>query len=314
MREVFARKECILIATIPSLSNMKKVSKVISEPAVSEVRYNTGMRSPFSPKETLERLYHLAKAHNKKLWIDLKGRQLRVNSWADPLYECVELNHNISVDLPAKIIFRGGSYSEISYIDGNKVFLSEPPREPLGKGQSVNIIGSNLQTEDGYLTQTDNEYLSVLSEFPLEDVGIMASFVESKKDIDDICSALGDYMYKASYCAKIESEKGLDFVLSAKKPPFLTYMAARDDLFIELEKDFPFIIHVLRAILHNDRSSICASRIFSSLERDDTPCLADFGDLELMYRMGFRKFMLSDSVCTYAFDNAIKAWEEFLNA
>ena len=322
------RKECTLVATIPALSNMIKVNKVITEPNVAELRFNTGSRSPFSPKETIRRLLWLAKQNNKKLWIDIKGRQLRVNAWADPLYECVTLNHTIKVDLPAKMVFRSGYSSEISHIDGNFVFLSEPPREALGKGQSVNIFGDNLIITDGYLTNLDKEYLRAIKElcidkdlkddkFSIEDVHIMASYVETQEDLNAICNALGiENIQDIECCSKIESIKGLDLVCSGYFGNFVNsrIMAARDDLYTELRHEYSKMKEALILIHHFDSSSICASRIFTSLENNPIPALSEYEDLEIMYQIGYRYFMLSDGVCNYAFDRAIKAWEEFINA
>ena len=59
--------------------------------------------------------------------------------------------------------------------------------------------------------------------------------------------------------------------------------------------------------------AICASKIFSSLEYRKTPDLADFSDLQLMYELGYRRFMLSDNICNYKLEEALKAWEDFVN-
>ena len=79
------KQDCILIATLPSLNNMEKVQRVFENPHISEVRFNTGVQTAYSIEETLEMLKKLSIKHNKKLWIDIKGRQLRVAKWADPL-------------------------------------------------------------------------------------------------------------------------------------------------------------------------------------------------------------------------------------
>ena len=320
------KTNCTLIATIPSLSNMIKVSRVFAEPNVSELRFNTGSRSPFSPKETVIRLLRLAKQYGKNVWIDIKGRQPRINVWADPMFECIELNHSIKVDLPARVIFRSGYSSEISYYNENKIFLKEPPREALGKGQSINIIGENFSITDDYLTPLDKEYLQALkdlciankytkSDYSAQDVHIMASFVESKEDLDTIRDFLGiKSIFDIDFCSKIESQKGLSFLRTGYLPTYSFIMAARDDLYIELGFDYLKMKDALKEIVYNYCSPIYASRIFSSLEKQEKVNLSDFEDLEMMYQMGYRFFMLSDGICNYAFDKAIKAWEVFKNA
>ena len=295
-----------LIATIPSIANYREVLKVFTCPRVSEVRFNTGSRSPYPPIETVKLLKELADKENKKLWIDIKGRQLRVDAWADPLYECVELNHSIKVEFPAYMAFRNGSTSQISYVDGNKIFLMKPPREALGKGQSVNIIGCTPCILDGYLTKQDVLYLEACKELGVKN--IMASFVEQEEDLDVIRKVAGSDL---NICAKIESQKGLGFIVSHS---MLNLMAARDDLYIELEANPKMMLAALKTIVTCDSNAICASRIFTSLERRETPEFSDYEDLEMMYQMGYRKFMLCDNVCNFAFNNAIKAWEAFLDA
>ena len=82
------KSDCYLIATLPAINRFADVQRVFANPDVSEVRFNTGTPSPFSIPETVQKLLDLSKRYNKKLWIDLKGRQLKVIKWADPLYSC----------------------------------------------------------------------------------------------------------------------------------------------------------------------------------------------------------------------------------
>lgn len=302
------KKECTLIATIPSLSNIRNISKIFNEKNITEARYNTGVRSPYSPYDSLKKLQEIANYHGKKLWVDIKGRQLRINSWADPLYECVELNHEIKVDLPAKIFFRNGTSCDITHIDGNKLFLSEPPREALGKGQSINILGENLKIQGEYLTELDKEYLKACKELHISN--IMASYVEDESDIDEISRIID--LKPECFCAKIESERGLTFILNHSFS--FSAMAARDDMYIELEENYKKMIEALKLIAVYDTNAICASRIFLSLERKNVPDFSDFEDLEMMYALGYRRFMLCDNICNYAFEKAISAWEVFTGA
>jgi len=153
------KKDCKLIATIPSLSNMEKVKNIFANPYIAELRFNTGVQTATSIEETLKILKSLSIQYQKKLWIDIKGRQLRVAKWADPLYSCVELNHKIQLVYPAQIYFRNGDKVSIMRVkDGNKIFVDPLPRQALGAGQSVNIIAKEIEI-DGYLTEQDKQYL-----------------------------------------------------------------------------------------------------------------------------------------------------------
>lgn len=298
------KKKCKLIATLPSLNNMEKVERVLENPYISEVRFNTGAQTPYSVDKTLNILKALSIKYNKKLWIDIKGRQLRVTKWADPLYECIELSHKVQVLYPAKVYFRNGDRVNITHIkDGNKLFVDPLPRYALGAGQSVNIIAKDIEIE-GYLTEKDKLYLKACKNKDIDN--IMASFVEQYEDLSEILMILPN----AKIVSKIESLKGIDFISKYNVVPNL--MAARDDLYLQAGEGYN-VIRLLKTIISKDSDAICGSKIFLSLEKRETPDLADFTDLELMYKIGYRKFMLCDNICNYCFEKAIKSWEEFIN-
>lgn len=297
------KQDCVLIATLPSLNNMEKVQKVFSNPHISEVRFNTGVQTAYSIEETLDIIKTLSIKYNKRLWIDIKGRQLRVTKWADPLYSCIELNHRVQVLYPAQIYFRNGDRVNITHIkDGNKLFVDPLPRQALGAGQSVNILARDIEIDD-YLTEKDKQYLSVCRKMDLN--YIMASFVETFDDLKQILQILPN----GKIVSKIESLKGMSFITNYNVP---NLMAARDDLYLQSGQNYSMLNH-LKTIISRDSGAICASKIFLSLEKRETADLADFADLELMYGMGYRKFMLCDNVCNYSFEKAIKAWEEFIS-
>lgn len=297
------KKDCKLIATIPSLNNTEKIRAIFKHPAIAELRFNTGVQTPTSVDETLELLKSMSNQYQKKVWIDIKGRQLRVAKWADPLYSCVELNHKIQLLYPAEIYFRNGDKVNITHVkDGNKIFVDPLPKQALGAGQSVNIIAKEVKVE-GYLTEKDKQYLSACKEKDLN--YIMASFVESFEDLAQILQLLP----KAHIVSKIESLEGMKFIGQYR---IQGLMAARDDLYIQAGQNYQ-VLNYLRDIISIDPNAICASKIFLSLEKRNTIDLADFADLELMYQMGYRTFMLCDNICNYRLEEAIKGWEEFIN-
>lgn len=298
------KKDCTLIATISSLNNIENIEKIFNNTHISEVRFNTGVQTPYTLRETLEILKNLSIKYNKKLWIDIKGRQLRVTKWADPLYSCIELNHKVEVLYPAQVYFRNGDRVNITHIkDGNKLFVDPLPRYALGAGQSVNIIAKDIEI-DGYLTEKDKLYLKECKKLGIKN--IMASFVEKFDDLAEILHILPN----ARIVSKIESLRGIDFI--SKKYVLSDLMAARDDLYLQSGEGYNMINH-LKTIIAKDSEAICASKIFLSLEKRETADFADFADLELMYNLGYRKFMLCDNICNYCFEKAIKSWEEFIN-
>lgn len=294
------KKDCSLIATVRLNDDL---SKIFANKYVSAVRFNTGVETYETVNETLNILKKATEFFKKELWIDIKGRQLRVVKWADPMYSCIELNHKVDILYPAQIYFRNSDKVNITHVkNGNKIFIDPLPRQALGAGQSVNIIAKDI-TIDGYLTDKDKEFLKLCKEKGISN--IMASFVEEYSDLIQIKK----YLPSANIISKIESLKGIEFILKNRVSGL---MAARDDLYLESGQGYKMLKY-LKMIISKDKNAICASKIFTSLEKRNMVDFSDFADLELMYNLGYRKFMLCDNVSNYAFEKAIDAWEEFIN-
>lgn len=308
----------MLIATLPAVHQQALMEKIIAHPLVGGVRYNVGAASGYSPKETLERVLELTGRYGKKFWLDFKGRQLRITQWAVPNYGKIVLNHEIEVDLPAKVFFRGNDWSELKLVRGNVIYVDPPPRQAVGAGQAINIHGENLRI-NGYLTDDDYEYLQAACELDIRN--FMLSFVEEIGDVEDVENFLDmtpryDKSRPTEYVLKIENPKGLDFTASdaAKSRQDLVLMAACDDLMVNIGDNKAEMIRALERIIAIDPEAIAASRIFSGLENGGEVALADWSHLALLELMGYQHFMLSDGISIRHFDAAIKAWQDFLSA
>lgn len=295
-------KECKLISTLPNLNDKRSLEEMLSFDEISEYRFNSGVNQLMSTREIMERLKRIEEQTKKKVWIDLKGRQLRVETWANPSYEAIELNHEIEIEYPARVIFRDGTTSEIIRCRGNKILLSNSPYHALGKGQSINIDAKSLEIK-GYLTEQDKELISMSKEYDLNNY--MASFIEEMNDLIEIIKR----NKKANIVAKIESIKGLKFIL--ENTLTLNTMSARDDLYTSLNHSYQ-TIRYLKRIIEKDPNAICASRIFESLQKQQHISLSDFEDLELMYQFGYRTFMLQDDIKGETLKRTIKGWREFI--
>lgn len=296
----------MLIATLPAIHRQDLLRKIISHPLVDGVRYNVGICSAYSPKETLERVLELTMRYEKKFWIDLKGRQLRIANWAVPNYGKIILNHEIEVDCPARVVFRGNDISEIKVAQGNVIYVDPPPKYAVGAGQAINVHGKNLKIR-GYLTSDDKEYIEAGTMLGADDY--MLSFVEEKSDLEEV----ENLNPKSKMVLKIESPRGLDFVSQTdfKLPLGGALMAARDDLMINIGENKALMLDALSMLIKKDSNAIVASRIFSGIESDGSVSMGDLSDLKLMQLMGYKNFMLSDGICDRHFDCAIKAWEDF---
>lgn len=283
-----------LIATLPPPQD-PKMKSVISSPLVSEVRFNIGMRTPYSEEETLKRILDLAK--DKKFWLDIKGRQLRIEQWAVPTYGDITLNHEVKVDLPATIWFRGNEKSNIVAVNGNKIYVDPQPPRAVGAGQAVNIHGDNLDIK-GYLTDEDKRYLDAAASIGVKN--FMLSFVESWDDI----RVVSDNYPVDNVVVKLESPKGMSWLNSFNGNPRINVMAARDDLYINTDPKH-VIFDSLLEIVHKDKNAILASRLLESLIENENPSLGDLSDLWLMFGFGYRTFMFGDRLCqSNAFDKA----------
>ncbi|MCJ7750998.1 MAG: pyruvate kinase, partial [Armatimonadetes bacterium] len=209
------------IVTAPPYATF--LDEVARHPVVCGLRLNTVMPLREGPAEALERLSGLG----QPLWVDLKGRQLRVVGSAMPPYTEVRLSHRIRVDTPADVFFSDGTECvRAMAVDGDRLILEDGPRRLVGPGESVNIVDPSLRIE-GTLTKTDRAYLVAMRELGLKRV--MLSFVESPADVEEVTQLLPG----AEVMLKIESRRGLSFVRK-HRASMGQLMAARGDLYVEV--------------------------------------------------------------------------------
>lgn len=288
-----------LIVTLPSLHDKELIDLVLKDDVVIGARYNSGVNELLTNEETITILKSLSEMYKKKIWIDLKGRQLRIDAWADPRYDVITLNHEIEIEYPASILFRESNTSIIAHTRKNKIVLQRPPKMAVGKGQSVNIKAKSLDIK-GYLTDKDIDLINLSKEIKLNDY--MSSFTENYEDLISIL----ELNKEAKIISKIESIKGIEFI---KNTDNLSLMAARDDLFIEndFKKD---TLDMLKLIIEKDKNAICASRLLSNLVNENNPSLSDYEDIELMKELGYKYFMLGDEIRGEKLIKALKIWKE----
>lgn len=296
-------KKIFLIGTLPNLNDEKNLIEMINHPSIDAYRFNSGVNQLMNIDEIIKILKQIQEVTKKKVWIDLKGRQLRITSWANPTYEAIELNHEIEIEYPAKVLFRDGHTSEIIRCRKNKILLDRSPFHALGKGQSINIKAKSLEIKD-YLTEEDKELLRLSEKYGINT--FMASFIE---EIDDLIEILR-INPKAQIISKIETLKGIEFALNELTK--INIMVGRDDLYTNLENSY-LIIKYLKELIKKDQNAICASKIFTSLERSDEIDLKDYEDLELMYQYGYKTFMLQDDLKGPKLIKALNSWENFKN-
>ena len=236
-------------------------------------------------REVLQRLSKF----KQPIWVDMKGRQLRVVGAAIPPYTEVKLSHRIKVETPVDAYFSDGlERVRVAAVDGDRLILADGPRRLVGPGESVNIIHPSLKIE-GTLTDTDKSYLAAMKELGMTKV--MLSYVESVEDVDEVKKLLSN----AEVILKIETHRGLDFV-KTRGAKHGRLMAARGDLFVEVLRPHK-IASAVKAIVKADKDAIVASRILDSMAASPIPASADIGDVAFLLEIGYRTFMLGDQVC-----------------
>ncbi|MGF1506209.1 MAG: pyruvate kinase [Anaerolineae bacterium] len=270
------------IVTVPPYATY--LDEVAAHPIVSGFRLNTVMPVKGELTEVLDRL----KQFGQPLWVDLKGRQLRVVGAAIPPYTAVQVSHPIRVSTPADAYFSDGTERvEVVAVDGDRLILGDGPRRLIGPGESVNIISGTLRI-DGTLTDTDRAYLAAMKETGL--TRVMLSYVEGAADVQEVHALLPG----AEVILKIESQRGLAFVRE-HGPAHGRLMAARGDLYVEVLRPHR-IIGALRDIVTADPDAIVASRLLNSLSHHPVPVSADISDVAFLLMLGYRTFMLGDAV------------------
>jgi pyruvate kinase len=261
------------------------LDEVAAHPIVSGLRLNTVMPVRGGPAEALERLAGLG----RPLWVDLKGRQLRVVGAAIPPFTEVRLSHRVSVRTPVDAFFSDGrERARVVAVDGDRLILQDGPRRFVGPGESVNIVDPSLRVE-GILTDTDLAYLEAMKELGLRRV--MLSYVETPEDVEEVRRVLPD----AEVMLKIETERGLAFA-RAHGAAHGRLMAARGDLYVEVLRPHR-IIDAVRTVIAADPEAAVASRLFDSLADHPVPVSADLGDVAFLLEIGYRTFLFGDTVC-----------------
>jgi len=271
------------IVTAPPYATF--LAEVAAHPLCAGLRLNTVMPVKGGPDEALDRLGGLG----KPLWVDLKGRQLRVVGAAIPPFTEVRVSHPIRLRTPADAFFNDGrEHARVVAVDGDKLILEDSPRRFVGPGESVNIVDASLEIE-GTLTDTDRVYLAAMARRGLRKV--MLSFTERDDDLAEVEALLPG----AEVIAKVESQKGLHWA-TGRRGGAHRLMAARGDLFVEVQRPH-HIVGALRHILRADPEAIVGSRLFPSLARSPVPESPDIGDVAFLLALGYRTFLFGDDVC-----------------
>ena len=316
------------IVTLPPYAPF--AAEVAAHPMCSGLRLNTVMPLREGRAELLQRLTAL----DQPIWVDLKGRQLRVVGGAVPPYGPVPISHRISVPCPADAFLSDGREQAriVGILTGDAgtntgdsehplppgagcaLIFEDGPRRFIGPGESINILHPRLKIHGG-LTTGDRAWLAAMREvFPDPAPGaaagpggrrVMLSFVERAEDAAEVRALLPG----AAVVEKIESVRGLEYARrqglagayrleggTAGAGTAGRLMAARGDLFVEVGQPHR-ILTAMRWLIGADPDAILASRVLGSLARNPSPDCADISDVAYAHAIGYRTVMLGDEVC-----------------
>jgi pyruvate kinase len=286
------------IVTVPPYAPF--VGEVAKHPLVRGLRLNTVMPLKGPPGGIDEKLAVLERlgGFDVPLWVDLKGRQLRVVGAAIPPFTEVRLSHRIRLPTPADAFFGDGrEHARVIAAEGDRLILEDGPRRLVGPGESVNIVHDGLEVE-GTLTPTDLGYLEAMRKLGLGHV--LLSFVERPEDAAEV----REHLPGAEVGLKVESRRGLEFA-RRHGAAHGRLVAARGDLYVEVGRPHA-VIGAVRAVIAADPEAMVGSRLFPSLARHPVPEATDLGDAAFLVALGYRTFVLGDEVCLRR-DSAIAA-------
>src|SRR3989338_814611 len=244
------------------------------------------------------------------LWFDVKGRQLRVLS-SHPYDDHLELtlNHPISVQTPTTVLFKAGvDYAQLEHVvDGTHLVFSGGPNYMVYPGESLHIRHPSLCVSGALFCDYEIERIQ-----KAKDAGFdryFLSYVESSRDIELFREHIGD----APLVAKIENKKGLEYVAREfKKEENLSLMAARGDLYVEIDRPH-HIYDALDLIIKKDSEASVGSRLLLTVSENGVPECSDLLELAWLYDRGYHTMMLCDGLCLKedSLARAINVFESF---
>lgn len=297
----------LLVTLCPSFPHFPQFA---SDERLAGIRLNSAMVTRFDLEQELRRYAEVKPA--LPVYFDVKGRQMRVAEiGGDEKHLEIILNHPIRVPMPVLVLFKGATEAAeaIALEDGGRrlVFRSGPPHMVYA-GESIHIRHPDLKVMGPIFTDQEKEKIALVRAAGFN--RYFLSYVESRWDVEEFQELVGP---EAEVWLKIESPAGLRFVQREfRKRDNLTLVAARGDLFVELERPHD-ILAAMATILAKDKAACAGSRFFLSLERQNEPEACDFAELAWHWELGYRRFMLCDGICLRGdlLDLAIGAFEAF---
>jgi hypothetical protein len=298
MRERFEKRNAwkkmapeLSVTLWPSFPHFKRFA---NDSRITGIRLNSAMMS--NPE--LDKELELIKSSHVRnpLFFDVKGRQMRVTEVIpDKEKLIIKLNHPIAVKTPCVVLFKAGAdQALLDHLedDGETLVFDGGPRYKVVPGESLHIRDKSLEVKGNIFTP--QELLKIEKVRAAGFNKYFLSYVEKQSDIDQFLELVGR---DAEVWLKIESLPGMQFVTNEfKKRDNLVLVAARGDLFVEVEQPH-HMIQALRQIIAKDPEACVGSRLLLSVIDSPVPSCADLVEIAWLYDIGYRRMMLCDEIC-----------------
>lgn len=310
----------LLVTLWPSFEHFPRFA---NDSRLAGIRLNSAMMN--NPE--LENELELIRSLNPSvpLYFDVKARQLRVEDVSDNKDHLdLKLNHPIEVEAPVMVLFkaeRDAALLERVEDGGRRLIFRGGPTYMVHPGESLHIRHPSLRVHGELFTDAELRKIETVKKagFTL----FFLSFVENNRDIEQFQELVGK---DVEIRLKIENERGLDFVAREfRKQPNLILIAARGDLYVEIDRPhhmiealkliiakdpqasvasrillsvvYDQIMDNIKLILAKDPDASIDSRMLLSMVNDPIPACADFLELAWLYDIGYRDMMLCDEIC-----------------
>ena len=289
-------------------------SRFASDLRLFGIRLNSAMISSIELEQELKKISLLDKT-TVPFFFDIKGRQLRITEFRlNPDYLDITINHPIEVKTPVVVLFKAGEdYAVLDKITegGQRLIFAGGPSMMVKPGESLYIRDASLKVSGNQFIQQEMEKIEMVKAFGFKRYCL--SYVQNQKDVDEFLEIVGK---DSEVMLKIENVKGLEYVAREfKKKPNLSLIAARGDLYVEIERPHE-IMDALRLIVEKDPEACVGSRLFLSIVDGPVPTCADFLEIAWLYDIGYRKMLLCDEICLKEqfLTAAVNAFDSFKKA
>lgn len=269
-------------------------SKFVNDPRISSIRLNSAMMNNTELEEELKKIKNFNVS--TPLFFDVKGRQLRVTEVIpNDQFLDIRINHPIQVPVPTGVLFKAGADTSLLRKiseDGFRLSFYGGPKYLVKEGESLHIRNKDLIVGGSQFTPLELDKIERVKKAGFKNYFL--SYVECQKDVDEFVELVGK---DCVINLKIENNAGLEYVETEfKKKPNINLVAARGDLYVEVDKPHE-ILKAVKTIIEKDSEAIVGSRILLSVINDPVPSCADFHELAWLADIGYKNFLMCDELC-----------------